>query len=81
MKIKPCEEKVTVIWPGEDFGHSNETITLPCCLMAPHPGYKHENPRLQLTIGGDRIEKDAEGRDITQTWSYYIEPVSQIERR
>ncbi len=44
-------------------------IELPCCLLDPHPGFKHENPRLMLTCGGDRIEKDINGTDITTTWS------------
>lgn len=48
-------------------------IELPCCLFDPHMGYKHENPRLLLTVGGDRIEKDIEGNDITGSWSPYVE--------
>lgn len=66
----PCKETVNVVWPGEAFGYSNKALTLPCCLMSPHPGFRHTNPRLQLTVGGGRIEVDAAGEDITQTWGF-----------
>jgi len=74
MKERPCSAKVKVVYPGTQFGlESDQVIELPCCLVSPHKGYKHQNPRLQLTVGGDRITKDIDGNDITETWSYYLE--------
>ena len=71
---KSCRGKVTVIYPYTEMGgEADKLLELPCCLMAPHPGYKHYNPRLLLTVGGDRIQKDENGKDITKTWSPSIE--------
>ena len=70
-----CEATVEVIYPYTAFGgNEDKQLTLPCCLLAPHEGYKHYNPRLLLTIGGDRITKDASGQDITKKWAPVIEP-------
>lgn len=74
MENSTCQETVKVVYPGRQFGLSkDDTLDLQCCLMAPHPDYKHYNPRLQLTVGGDRIKKDASGKDITETWNYFPE--------
>jgi len=71
---KTCNAKVTVIHPFTQFGgEADYQLVLPCCLMAPHPANKHYNPRLLLTVGGDRIQKDAKGKDITKNWSPFIE--------
>jgi len=74
VKTMNCHAKVKVIYPSTEFGSDlDQVIELPCCLLSPHKGYKHENPRLQLTVGGDRITKDIDGNDITKTWSYCLE--------
>ncbi len=76
MKEKTCKEVIKVIYPGKQFGLSEDKILdLPCCLLTPHISYKHYNPRLQLTCGGDRIEKSASGKDITETWNYFPERI------
>lgn len=72
--MKSCNQKIKVIYPGRRFGlDADNEMELPCCLKSPHKGYKHYNPRLQLTVGGDRISTDSQGNDIIKSWSYGIE--------
>lgn len=73
-KLKPCSAKIEVIYPFTAFGgEEDKRLVLPCCLLAPHAGYKHYNPRLLLTMGGDRITQDARGKDITSSWAAGVE--------
>ena len=77
-KLKPCSATVEVIFPFTAFGgEEDKRLVLPCCLMAPHPGYKHHNPRLLLTVGGDRITQDARGNDITGSWAPWVEEIAK----
>lgn len=66
---KPCPAEITF---KKDMGSDNiKKFTLKCCLMAPHEGYKHYTPTLLITVGGDRVNEDIDGNDISNTWSPY----------
>lgn len=78
--MKPCKATVTF---RKDMGNGIiRTFTNKCCLMAPHDGFKHYSPTLLITCGGDRVERDIQGNDITKTWSPYIvkETINGSER-
>jgi len=73
-ELNPCLAKVEVIYPLTAFGgEEDKRLILPCCLLAPHAGYKHYNPRLLLTVGGDRITQDARDKDIADSWTPWVE--------
>lgn len=77
-ELKPCPARVEVIFPFTAFGgEEDKRLVLPCCLMAPHDGFKHYNPRLLLTVGGGRITQDASGKDITALWAWGLEKISK----
>lgn len=65
-ELKLCEETVVFEKDGKVFQHR-------CCLMAPHDGLKHYDPVLLVTVGGERVTVDKDGRDISETWSPWIE--------
>ena len=67
--MKPCE---AVIKFQKDYGNEKPQIyENKCCLMSPHEGVKHYSPTLLLTIGGDRVNEDIDGNNISKTWSPY----------
>lgn len=70
-----CKAKIRVDMEIDGLGIRHEELI--CCLWAPHPLYKHMNPRIQATIGGDRWTEDKE-------WSYYLEklptPISSFKK-
>jgi hypothetical protein len=65
-ELKPCEARVKYRKEpgGKIYDHK-------CCLLAPHPGLKHYDPVLLITMGGDRVTHDIYGNDITHSWSPY----------
>ena len=67
--MEPCKAEITFVKDMGDGYPVKRSVT--CCLMAPHNGFKHYSPSLLLTCGGNRVEEDATGTDITGTWSPY----------
>jgi len=64
---RECTAKITV-----DFGKyfdGAKPRELSCCLLAPHPGYKHYSPSLLITYGGDAIKVPG--------WSHKIERIKK----
>jgi len=70
MPDKPCTKKIKVM-------RNRHIEVLDCCLFAPHKGIKHYNPRLLLTLGGERVTKDVKGKDIIKTWGFRVEHVKE----
>ena len=69
MEQKTCEATVTFV---KDYGDGNpKTYTNRCCLLVPHDGIKHFTPTLLLTVGGDIVTHDINGKDITGEWSSF----------
>lgn len=66
MALKPCRARVEYMRAERKFNHH-------CCLLSPHAGYKHYDPVLLETCGGDRVTKDVNGIDISQSWAPFIE--------
>lgn len=61
-----CQAKIKVDIEIDGLGSRHEELV--CCLYAPHPEYRHMNPRIQATIGGERWTDDPQ-------WSYYLEKI------
>ena len=73
MELKPCRARIEYI---KDYGDGNERkFNHHCCLLSPHKGYKHFDPVLLMTCGGDRVTEDINGVDISQSWSPFIEKI------
>jgi len=68
MIQKPCRARIEYEKDERKFNHH-------CCLLAPHKGYRHYDPVLLLTCGGERVTQDVNGIDITNSWSPFIEKV------
>lgn len=75
MDSKDCGAKITVrLTPDEDGVKLEQDLELVCCLIGPHPGFKHMNPRVQRTVGGER-------RTESKEWSYYLEKSTPISSK
>lgn len=75
MAQKPCRARLEFIKDKHKFNHY-------CCLLSLHEGYKHYDPVLLITVGGERVTHDVNGLDITKTWSPFIEKIDeQAERK
>jgi hypothetical protein len=66
-ELKPCEARVRFQKEpgGKIYDHK-------CCMFEPHSGFKHCDPILLITLGGDRVTQDIYGNDITHSWSPYV---------